>query len=125
MAVMLFSSVLVFGVSLLSGITLLALYQWGRPFGRVWWPGALHGLVGVAGFGLLLAGLQGPPQGLRSGAGSFGVIAAAFLAAALALGLAVAAGRLWRKRPSTLVLGVHATLAVTGLTLLAAYVSAP
>ncbi len=122
---MLFYSGLTLGVSVLTGIGLLALYQWVKPTGRIWLPGAAHGLIGVAGSGLLLLGLQGPARGVRSGAGSFGTIAAALLAAALALGLLVAAGRLRRKRPSALVLGIHATLAVTGLTLLAAYVSAP
>ncbi len=122
---MLFYSGLTLGVSVLTGIALLALYQWVKPAGRIWLPGAAHGLIGVAGSGLLLAGLQGPARGVHSGAGSFGTIAAVLLAGALALGLLVAAGRLRRKRPSALVLGLHATLAVTGLTLLAAYVSAP
>jgi len=122
---MLFYSGLVLGMSVLTGIGLLALYQWANPTGRVWLPGAVHGLIGVAGSGLLLLGLQGPARGVRSGAGSFGTIAAVLLVAALALGLLVATGRLRRKRPSALVLGIHATLAVTGLTLLAAYVSAP
>jgi len=122
---MLFYSGLILGVSVLTGIALLALYQWVKPAGRIWLPGAAHGLIGVAGSGLLLGGLQGPARGVHSGAGSFGTIAAVLLAGALALGLLVAAGRLRRKRPSALVLGIHATLAMTGLTLLAAYVSAP
>ncbi len=45
-------------------------------------------------------------------------------ACAVLLGLAVFAARLRRRPPSTLALGVHATLAVGGLVMLAAYLSA-
>ena len=110
----------------LGGLSLYALYAVIRPHGRVWWPGALHGVAGIAGLALLVRALGvEPPRGLSSGAGSFGTIAAVLIGAGLLLGLAAFAAR-WRRRPAgMLLLGSHATLAVAGLTMLAAYLSAP
>jgi hypothetical protein len=79
--------------------------------------------LGAAGFGLLLFGLGGPRHGAEQGAGSFGSIAAWLIAAALGLGALLAFARLRRRPPSMLVVGVHATLGVAGLVLLATYLS--
>lgn len=106
------------------GVALIALSQWRRPTGRVWLPGAAHGLIGLAGFVLLLLGLRGPPRGVQTGASGFGAVAAVLIGLGLALGLAVVASRLRRRPVSPLALGIHATLAVAGLVMLAAYVSA-
>jgi len=59
------------------------------------------------------------------GAGSFGNAAAVLFAAALTLAVVMAAIRMRRGRPNILVIGLHATLAIGGLTLLAAYLSFP
>jgi hypothetical protein len=122
---MLSISAYVLAVTAMGGLALLALYQWVRPVG--WWrlPGLGHGLLGLTGFGLLLAALGGPARGIKAGAGSFGLIAAALVAGAIA---AAATAWLARRRGSavaTLALGLHATLAVAGLTMLAAYLSFP
>ena len=106
------------------GIGVVALSQWRRPTGRVWLPGAAHGLAGLAGFALLVLGLGGPPRGANIGASSFGLVAAVLTGVGLALGLAFAASRLRRRPVSPLVLGIHATFAIAGLVMLAAYVSA-
>ena len=90
---------------------------------RIRWAAALHGLVGAAGWVLLLRGLRGPLRGVAQGASSFGFVAAVFVAAALALGLLMLAGALRRWRPGVLVIGMHATLAVIGVVMLAAYLS--
>ena len=112
----------------LGGLGLIAAYQWGPPRGRVWLPGAAHGLLGVAGTVLLAIGLQGPPRGAGMGMASFGLVSAGLLIAGILLGSVVFAARLFRARrlaaASTLVLGVHATLAIAGLVILAAYLSA-
>ena len=105
---MLLAATIVLGLTALAGIGLFALYQWVRPAG--WWrlPGAAHGLLGLTGVAVLLAGLRGPPRGV------------AVLMAALAF--------VARRRGSgagTLALGLHATFAVAGLALLAAYLSFP
>ena len=83
--------------------------------------GALHGLLGVVGLGALLLALRGPPRGAAMGVGGFGRIAAALLAAAVLAGLAVLIAR-WRyRRVPGLVIGIHATIAVSGVVILAAY----
>jgi hypothetical protein len=121
---MLTVSLILVGLAALGGLLLLALYQWMKPAGRVWLPGAVHGLVGLAGFFFLLPVLGGPPRGVASGAGQFGAIAACLLGAGLLLGGWVVVARFRRRQPSTMVLGLHATLAVAGLVMLAAYASA-
>jgi hypothetical protein len=89
------------------------------------WPlAALHGLVAIGGFGALLLALRGPPRGLNQGAGSFGMIAAALLAMAALLGAELVVARLRGRRLSGTLIGVHATLAVSGFVILAAYVLA-
>ena len=113
-------------VTALGGLTLFALYPVIKPSGRIWWPGALHGLVGVVGFALLLASLAGaPPRGVSLGAGSFGEVATGLLGVGLLPGIASFVTRWRRGTPSVLVIGVHATLAIGGLVLLVAYISAP
>jgi len=86
-----------------------------------WLPGALHGLLGVIGFVLLLLALRGPPRGEALGIGSFGRIAAVLLALALLAGLATLVSRLRYRRLPGLLIGIHATIAITGVVILAAY----
>ena len=108
----------------LMGLVLIALSQV-VPHGRQpWWPGALHGGLGFAAFCLLLVGLRGPARGVQQGAGSFGLVAAWLLAAALCGGGWIAFAHLRRRSPSMLVIGLHATLGVVALVMLAAYLSA-
>ncbi len=88
-----------------------------------WMFGVLHATLAIAGFVLLLIALAGPPRGVAVGAAGFGKVAAAFLVFALLTGLLPASARLRRRRlplPS-LVIGMHATMAVSGLVILAAY----
>ncbi len=79
----------------------------------------------MAGFIVLLLGLRGPPRGVAEGAGSFGVIAAVMLALALLAALAIIAAQMRRRTPGMLVVAIHATLAIAGFVVLAAYVSMP
>ena len=104
------------------GTVLAAVYVRPRrplPFGRTL--GALHGLLGLSGLAALLLALRGPPRGVAMGVGSFGRIAAALLALALLAGLALLTQRLRQRRQPVLVVGVHATIAVCGVVILAAY----
>lgn len=103
--------------------TLLAAIHLGaarsRPPGRPL--GLLHGLLGVFGLGALLLALRGPPRGEAMGVGAFGWIAAVLLTAALLAGLSVLIARLRYRRVAGLVIGIHATIAVGGVVILAAY----
>ncbi len=105
------------------GVLLLPL-RW-PALAASWLPGAIHGACGVSGFLLLASSLGGPRRGVSMGAGSFGIVATELFGATLLLATAMAAARLRRRRPNILVIGLHATLAVGGLTLLAAYLSFP
>ena len=109
--------------AVLGGLGLIALSQVAAGYVRMRWPGVLHGSVGIAGFVLLVAGLGGPARGVQQGAGSFGTVAAWLVGAAVVLGLIVFAARIRRRPPSMLAIGVHATLAVGGLVMLAAYIA--
>ncbi len=112
------------GFAALAGLALVARLSLARP-GMARWPAAVHGSLGVAGFAALLAGLGGPPRGVRMGAGSFGLIAAGFLALALLVALTIIAAQLRRRPPPALAIAIHATFAIGGLVMLAAYVSMP
>ena len=87
-----------------------------------WIFGAVHAVLATAGFVLLLLALAGPPRGAAMGVAGFGRVAAVFLALALLSGLMPLSARLRRRRlklPS-LVIGLHATLAISGVVILAA-----
>jgi hypothetical protein len=86
--------------------------------------GIAHGLLGLGGLAFLLLALRGPARGLDQGTASFGIVGAILIACAAAVGLAIfTAYRLRHRRAGTLI-GIHATLAVVGFVILAAYVLA-
>ena len=78
-------SVLAVAVLLGSALALMHLREGAAP--PPWPLGALHGLIALAGLGLLALALRGPPRGLDQGTGSFGIIAAALIALAALVGL--------------------------------------
>ncbi len=82
-----------------------------------------HGLLGAAGLLALLPALAGPPRGVAQGAGQFGLVAAVLLALALLLATVLLAARLRRRALPSLVVGMHATLAIGGVVMLAAWAS--
>ncbi len=89
------------------------------------WPLAtLHGLVAIGGVACLAVALRGPPRGLDQGTASFGIISAALFALAALLGARFLAARVFKKRIGGGLIGIHATLAVSGFVILAAYVFA-
>jgi len=85
---------------------------------------ALHALVALGGFACLLAALRGPPRGLETGTVEFGAIAAGLIALAALLGGGFVALRLLKRRIAGSLIGIHATLAVAGFVVLAAYLFA-
>jgi len=88
------------------------------------WLSAPHGLLAMSGFIVLVLALRGPPRGVASGAGAFGMIAAALLALAVAAGGCTLGCRLLKTPVAGLLVGVHATLAIAGFAFLAAYLFA-
>ena len=81
----------------------------------------LHGLLALAGYALLVVALGGPPRGEAAGAGSFGLVAAVALALAALPGLLLFAQHLKGKRLGGGLIGLHASLAVTGFVILLTY----
>jgi hypothetical protein len=68
--------------------------------------------------------LRGPPRGLGQGTASFGAIAATLLVLAALAGLGILFLRRRNERPAGILLGVHATFAIGGFAVLAAYLLA-
>jgi hypothetical protein len=89
------------------------------------WPlGAVHGILALVGLGCLALALRGPPRGVEQGTASFGVIAAVLFVLAALLGARLLAARVFKKRIGGGTIAIHATLAVSGFVILAAYVFA-
>jgi hypothetical protein len=80
--------------------------------------GIIHGLIGAGGLAVLLMALRSSAHGVEAGAGSFGLIAAAFFAAALMTGLAILARR--RKNP-VVTMAIHSGLAIVAYVMLMAW----
>jgi hypothetical protein len=121
---MLLTSFFVLLAAAMLGIVLGAVHLGaGRAVSIPWPAWGLHGVLGVAGFAALVLGLRGPPRGVAMGVSGFGRFAAVALVAALLLGAVILSGRLRRRPISVLTLGLHATLAIGGVVVLAAYVA--
>ncbi len=107
----------------LMGLSLAVLHGLGRrpPL----WPGLVHAATGLGGLGVLLAALGGPPRGVALGGAAFGSVAAAMLGAAALVGGVVLALKLRGTKPSVMLIGLHATVALFGVVVLAAYLSLP
>jgi hypothetical protein len=85
--------------------------------------GVGHGVLGAAGLGVLVLALRGPPRGTANGVASFGPVGAVLGAAALLLGLIIAA-LTWRKARGTgFAIAAHATLAIAAYVMLFAFLS--
>ena len=84
--------------------------------------GTIHGLLGIGGLGCLVWTLRGPPRGLDQGAASFGLISATLIALAAVVGGGIVVMHLLGRRLPGALIGVHATVAISGFVILAAYV---
>ena len=97
----------------------LALAAWhmraeGRRPNWLTWVGFLHGGLGVLALSLLVLAVEGPPRGVATGTGAFGLVAAILLGAALLLGLTLPFLMRRRSAISGTVMAVHAGIAITG-----------
>ena len=89
-----------------------------------WSLAALHGLFAIGGLGCLALALRGPARGLDQGSASFGTIATTLITLAALVGIAFLATRVFKRRVTGIMIGIHVTLAVSGFVILAAYVFA-
>jgi hypothetical protein len=107
------------------GGALAVIYLRGQTAAAISWPlGALHGLLGIAGLTCLLLSLRGPPRGLDQGVASFSAISAGLIALAALAGGGIFVVHVVKKRRASSLIGLHATLAVSGFVILAAYLLA-
>ena len=117
------ASFAILGSAVLLGAVLAVLHLRGEGAAMPAWPlGGLHGLLALAGLGCLLIALGGPPRGLGTGTESFGKISAGLLALAALMGGVILILRLRKRRLPGVLIGLHATLAVSGFVVLAAYI---
>ena len=122
---MLITAFVILGIAVSMGALLAVLYlRAGTALTASGSLAAFHGLVAVAGLVCLIFALRGPPRVAHMGTSSFGMIAIWLLALAALIGGGMLAWSLRGKRRSEMVIGIHATLAVSGFVVLAAYIFA-
>jgi len=114
----------VLGAAVLLGAALFVLHLRPGANGAPWPLAVTHGLLGLAGLGCLILLLRAPPPGPDRGTAAFGVISAALIATAAVVGVGIATIHLLNKGRASPLIGIHATLAVSGFVILAAYLLA-
>ena len=124
---MLTTSFAVLGVAVLLGLGLacVALLDKASVSHRAVPVAYVHGALGAVGVGALLLALRGPPRGVHSGAGGFGIVAGALMVATLLAGIVTLIGQLRHRPVSAAVIALHASLGIAGYVILAAYWSVP
>jgi len=109
-------------IAVLLGCLLAVLYLRTEGAAAPWPLAALHGLVAVGGLFCLALALRGPLRGVEQGTASFGIIAVTLIGSAALIGVGSLVAHLLKRRLSGILIGIHATLAVGGFVILAAYV---
>jgi hypothetical protein len=122
---MLTAAFAILSVVILSGCALAVVHLRSNGTTTPPWPlAALHGLLAMVGLCCLALTLRSPPRGLAQGMASFGVIATVLITLAALAGAGLLATHILKGRIAGGMLGIHATLAVSGFVILAAYVLA-
>jgi hypothetical protein len=122
---MLTAAFVILAVAVALGAVLAVLHLRSNRAAAPPWPlGALHGILAIVGLGCLILALRGPPRGVQQGTASFGVIAAVLFVLAALLGARFLTARISGKQIGGGTIAIHATLAVSGFVILAAYVFA-
>jgi len=120
---MLVAAFIILAVVVLLGCVLTDLHSRTGDRAAWHWPLAtLHGLLALLGLGCLLLALVRSPRLLDQGNASFGIGAAALIALAALVGLSFLATQALKGGHAGILIGIHATLAVSGFVVLAAYV---
>lgn len=121
---MLTVALVILGIAILLGSLLAVLYLRTEGAAAPWPLAALHGLVAVGGLFCLALALRGSLRGVEQGTATFGIIAVTLIGSAALIGVGSLVTHLLRRRLPGILIGVHATLAVSGFVILAAYVFA-
>jgi hypothetical protein len=120
---MLVAAFVILAVVVLLGCVLTDLHSRTGDRAEWHWPLAtLHGLFAVAGLMCLVLALVRSPRGLDQGNFSFGIGAAALIVLAALVGLTFLATQVLKGRHAGILIGIHATLAISGFVVLTAYV---
>ena len=119
---MLTTTFVILGIAVLLGSLLAVLYLRTEGAAAPWPLAALHGLVAIGGLFCLALALRGPLRGVEQGTASFGIIAVTLIGSAALIGVGSLVTHLLKRRLPGILIGVHATLAVGGFAILAAYV---
>ena len=119
---MLIAAFVILGVAVLLGSVLALLHLQTESSMPPWSLAALHGFLALGGLSCLALALRGPPRGLDQGVASFGIIATSLITLAALIGVALLATRIFKTRIAGIMIGIHATLGVSGFVILAAYV---
>ena len=119
--VMLGAAFLVLTIAVLIGALLAVLHLRENAALPAFSLAALHGLIALGGLAALALSLRGPVRGVEQGTAAFGAGSAAILALAALFGVALFAARLRRGKVPRTLIAVHATLAIGGFVVLAAY----
>jgi len=111
-------------IAVLFGCWLAFLHFDGRPPEAVPWALALmHAGLALVGFLLLVVTFREPaPHAVSGGMAVFGRTAITLLTGAIAVGLGLLARFRLRKKGAEALVGIHATLAISGIVVLAVYV---
>jgi hypothetical protein len=116
-------SLILLGIAMLFGFLLAALHLRGLDTAPPFLARLAHGVLGAAGLVALLLTMNRPAQGLNEGVGTFRLDAAVLLGAALLLGLGILLTFRIAPKSAGAVIALHATIAMFGLAILAAYAS--
>ena len=116
---MLIAAFVILGVAVLLGSVLAVLHSQTESSTPPWSLAALHGLLAVGGLSCLAVALRGPPRGRR---GFLRHHCALLITLTTLVGVALLATRIFKTRIAGIMIGIHATLAVGGFVILAAYV---
>jgi hypothetical protein len=119
---MLIAAFVILAIAVLLGSVLAVLHLQTESSTPPWSLAALHGLLAIGGLSCLALALRGPTRGLDHGVASFGIIATLLITLAALIGVTFVATRVFKARIPEVMIGVHATLAVGGFVILAAYV---
>jgi len=119
---MLIAAFIILGIAVLLGSVLAVLHLQTESSTPAWSLPALHGLLAVGGLSCLALALRGPPRGLDQGVASFGIVATSLITLAALIGVALLSKRIFKTRISGMMIGIHATFAVSGFVILTAYV---